>query len=606
MTINSGHSSVCKIAISACCGIILFLATAVCNTASAQKPVKLLYHWQDAPPLKSKFPGQFADTAAALLSLQQLAAAKKAEGYINFSIDSLHTDSLQVSAWLYAGQKYHYTLLSLADSSVRQLQQANLQPPLPAAGKIPADWNPEPILHYFENHGYPFAQVNISPTVIDHTQGAIEAILQIEPGTPYHLDSIEMTGSLKLKPYFLYRYLDMEKGGLFRQNRIDAAGNRLNELGFAQLRSPVKLQMLASGAVLQTDLVAKKNNIINVLIGAMPNSSQTPGNALQVTADVLLQLSNSFGHGERIKASWQQLQYKSPGVLLDYEQPYVFGSRFGADIHFELFRKDSQFLNLRYHAGVPFQLSSGNRAHIHFTGMQTSVTWVDTNRVLQTYQLPDLANIAINQLELGFEHNGTDYRLNPRRGTVWQTAVAAGIKKMTPDNSILSLKDPSNPGFNFARLYDTATSNGYQLRWQVLGEHFVPVGQFSTVKLGLQGGWLQSGEYYRNELFQVGGFNTLRGFDEQSIYVRSYAIGTLEYRLLTGQNGFFFGFADGAITQYPQDNQLYSRRYLGLGLGMRVATKTSLINLSVANGQTAGEPFDLRRTKIHLGFINFF
>jgi hemolysin activation/secretion protein len=57
-------------------------------------------------------------------------------------------------------------------------------------------------------------------------------------------------------------------------------------------------------------------------------------------------------------------------------------------------------------------------------------------------------------------------------------------------------------------------------------------------------GVLSSPNIFRNELFQIGGYRLLRGFDEESIFATQYGVGTVEYRFLSGLNSYFFAFAD--------------------------------------------------------------
>ena len=111
----------------------------------------------------------------------------------------------------------------------------------------------------------------------------------------------------------------------------------------------------------------------------------------------------------------------------------------------------------------------------------------------------------------------------------------------TVDSEITSLKDPNDSSYNFAALYDTVKLKAYQFRVVASGAHFIPLGKQSTIKLGIQGGWYQSPRTYRNELFLIGGYKLLRGFNEESQYVSQYAIGTVEYRYRLGLNSYFFG-----------------------------------------------------------------
>ncbi len=118
----------------------------------------------------------------------------------------------------------------------------------------------------------------------------------------------------------------------------------------------------------------------------------------------------------------------------------------------------------------------------------------------------------------------------------------------------MKLRDDSDPDFDFNRLYDTVALNAYQFRIKLAAAHYFRLTRASTLKTAVNGGWFQSPSIYRNELFQIGGYRLLRGFDEESIFASRYAVGTVEYRYLLGQNSFMFAFTDlgWAKTQCPR------------------------------------------------------
>ena len=118
-------------------------------------------------------------------------------------------------------------------------------------------------------------------------------------------------------------------------------------------------------------------------------------------------------------------------------------------------------------------------------------------------------------------------------------------------------------------------------------------------------GWFQSPAIFRNELFQIGGFKSLRGFDEESQFVSQYAIGTLEYRLRTGLNSYFFGFVDGGLGKHILEADP-GHSYIGTGIGLSLELKTSIINMALAFGKRDDTPFNLGQPKVHLGFASYF
>jgi len=177
---------------------------------------------------------------------------------------------------------------------------------------------------------------------------------------------------------------------------------------------------------------------------------------------------------------------------------------------------------------------------------------------------------------------------------------------MKKNNQVTGIKDPGDPGFNFESLYDTVKLKTYQLRIRTTLARYFPVGKRSTVKTALNGGFLQSGNIFRNELFQIGGFKLLRGFDEESQYLSQFAIATLEYHYLVGQNSFFYVLADGGWGKNKSRNTNLDYTYLGTGVGFAFEIKAGIFNLAWAIGKRSDTEFNLRQSKIHVGFVNYF
>ena len=108
--------------------------------------------------------------------------------------------------------------------------------------------------------------------------------------------------------------------------------------------------MLGTGSILNLYLAPKRSSQANFLIGFLPSANQS--GKLQFTADVNLDLKNALSNGETILFKWQQLQPKSPRLNLGFQQPYIFNSNFGFDFLFDLFKKDSTFLQVNALAGI--------------------------------------------------------------------------------------------------------------------------------------------------------------------------------------------------------------------------------------------------------------
>jgi len=289
-----------------------------------------------------------------------------------------------------------------------------------------------------------------------------------------------------------------------------------------------------------------------------------------------------------------------------YQHPYLFNSPLGLDFAFDMYRRDSVYLNVNLQFGANYVISSTQSAKIYFQHFQTIANGINTNYVVEYHRLPPEADVGSFGLGIDYFINTTDYVRNPRKGNVFFISTVVGTKKVKKNEQVLELQDPNDPSFDFETLYDTVKLKAYQFRITTTGAKFFPLGKQSTLKTEVNAGIFQSVNIFRNELFQIGGFKLLRGFDEGSQYLSQYAIGTLEYHYLISLNSYFYTFLDGGWGRDNSQNLDINHTYLSTGLGMAFETKVGVFNLSWAIGKRDDIPFNLRQSKIHFGFVNYF
>jgi hypothetical protein len=231
---------------------------------------------------------------------------------------------------------------------------------------------------------------------------------------------------------------------------------------------------------------------------------------------------------------------------------------------------------------------------------------LDTTQIISTHELPPVIDYSSIAIGLTYQFNNTNYKFNPRRGNEFSFTGTIGTKTIKQNNVINQLIDPNDSSFNFTTLYDSIKLNSYEVRLNLSGAHYFQLGRTTTLKLGFNGGLYQSPNNFLNELFLIGGYRLLRGFDEQSIYATQYAVGTLEYRYLIGMNSFLFTFLDYGWAKNNVPDFTSNSTYMGIGLGMAFETKAGIFNISYALGRQDDNAFSFKEAKIHLGYVNFF
>ncbi len=542
-----------------------------------------------------------------ILYMESLGKQQVINGYVTFSVDSVRFDSLQAEAWIYAGERYKWAAITVKPDDMALFEQMGWSDKLFSGKTLNfekfTDFQ-EKGLGYLENHGYPFAKLQLEMLQIN--DGMVSGEWKIERGPLYKVDSIRVTGNAKISSSFLQQYLDIANGSIYKKDKLEGVSRRLMELPYLKETQKWDMTMLGTGSTLNLYLDSKKSSQINAIVGFLPSNPQLGGKLL-VTGEANLNLKNALGGGETIGFNWQQLQIKSPRLNLFFQQPFIFHSRFGLDFNFDLFKKDSSFLNLNLQLGAQYVVSQKQSGRLFFQGFKTSLINVDTNRIKSTKQLPSFLDISTSNLGIDYVFNNTDYRLNPRKGNEVYFMMSGGLRKIKENTTITSLEtDASGKPFDFATLYDTLKLRSYLMKLKFIGAHFFKTGKQTTVRAAINAGLVQTENAFNNEVYQIGGYKLLRGFDEESIYATQYAVSTAEFRYLIGINAYLFSFVDFGWARNKTYENLVSHTYLGSGFGVALETKAGILNLSYAVGKRDDATFSLRQSKIHFGFISIF
>lgn len=536
--------------------------------------------------------------------IRKLVPELQEQGYLAASIDSISIAGSRYTVFYFLGDQYRWARLGFDSIPAPLLLAASVNPlqfrdrPL----------NPKAIarlcsklLDYCDEHGYPFAKTWLD-AVEESGPHQLNAQLRVDRAELRRIDTIILDGSAPISASFLHRYLDIAKGSVYNEKKLMQVSNRLKELPFLQESLPWVISFRPGDTRLSLFLKEKKANQLNALIGAMPNNLQT--GKLLVTADVQIALQNLLGNGESISASYQNLQQQSPRMKADVVVPYVLKSPVGVEAHFDYFKNQLQFRKVSFQGGLRYQLSANDLLRAYYQVLSNRIIEVDSAGILATHRLP--ANIDTRAQGLGFELSGnhTDYRLNPHKGWLGKAGVTVFQRKVLPHAAILGLNDGS--GFDFSKLYDTISKLSYQYHLTADFSGFIPLGKAVTLKLGYVGGYIAAPNIFRNELFQIGGFKLLRGFDEQSIFANQFHIAVAELRLGFSRNSYACLFSDNGWVETKFDNYNRSAWYNGFGLGTVLETKSGLFSIALALGRSDYIPLRFRESKISFGYVALF
>ncbi len=572
----------------------------------AQHKLAIIYSGKDSlfNTASLKIQNNFTNQNTCLDYVSKLAALLSSKGFPAASIDELVQKQSETIVKIFLGKQFHWAYLaadSIDEVALKQSGYLDNFTGKPVNIKL-VETIQQRLLAYFENNGYPFASTFLHNVILDND--SIKATIKLKTGPLYKVDSIRVFGKIKVNKKFLSHYFEIPNNSLYNKQKIDLIAKRIEQSDFMKSQAVPDVTLLGSGSVVNLYLEPKKTNIINFLLGFLPSDNST--GKMRITGEANLLLKNALSNGESIALNFQALQPKSPRLNLAYQQPFIFNSPFGINIAFDLFKKDTTFLNINGQAGVQFSKGTNQigKLFLQWQNIVLLSNGVDTNYVKTTKTLPP--NIDVSSTNLGMEYswNNTNYRFNPTTGNEATFIATAGIRQIKKNNDILSLKDPL---FNYASLYDTLKASSYQLRFKLIASHYFAMGKKSTLKATMASGIFTSPSIFRNELFQIGGNKIMRGFDEESIYATQYAVTTAEYRTITGLNSYIFTFIDVGFVKNRYQQINISNTFSSAGLGLLFDTKKGLLNISYALGKRNDVPFNLRTaSKIHIGYVNYF
>jgi hemolysin activation/secretion protein len=197
--------------------------------------------------------------------------------------------------------------------------------------------------------------------------------------------------------------------------------------------------------------------------------------------------------------------------------------------------------------------------------------------LISSRSLPANADVTYRTFGAEAIMQDLNYKLNPRKG--YKIIFNAGIsfRNFLKNSTVENTYDPVE-GKPFSYLYDTVKLKSYKYNISGSIANYYPFSKRMVMATILSGGiTFSSNPLYRNELYQIGGYRLLRGFDEGSLFVNNYEVLTLEPRYLLSTNSYFFLFTDLAYIQSKFAQTFIKDTPYSFGLGMSFETKAGFI-----------------------------
>lgn len=540
--------------------------------------VSVVYQIDGLEQLTKREKKTFSDSNSLVNYCQDLQLQAYKRGFLTFSIDSINRlDSTHFQLKGAVGQRFEQVDFTITPETRSMLRKMGIQPrAISSTNANPAVISRmlDEIRTTLENNGYPFAKVGLNSLEIEENR--IKTTLVVEKNAEVRWVKIHVIGEkLNISERFIANYLHLKAGELFSQEVINLVPLRLKQITYLSETKPAELLFTEEGAELYLYLKSKPVSLFNGTVGLQQDPVKL---TYQLTGDLRLKLQNTLKRGELFDLNWRSIQPGSPQLKITMSYPYLFNTPFGIDGQFQLFKRDTTFLELKSTIGVNYFLSAGNTLKAFYRNSSSALLGSTAGSGV-------FGSVKSNQYGLSLTHQTLDYLPNPQRGFSWMIEGTAGQRSVTKD---------------------TIVTKSLLFGGKLQLETYLSLAKRHVVKLASVSETFFTDNIQQNELTRFGGNLSQRGFLEDELLSTTRTTATVEYRFILDRNSYLFAFFDQSWYERNLSTSYLNDHPLGFGAGISFGTNIGIFSLTYALGQQQNNPVLLRDSKIHFGYVAYF
>ncbi|NVO12088.1 MAG: hypothetical protein HXX16_19170 [Bacteroidales bacterium] len=559
--------------------IVLLLIQKICN--SQDLTIKFT---DTGKSFKYKLPSnKYSDSIFITKTLHEFLLPLYSKGYLSASIDSFYFDSTLIRAYGIMGSQYRWMRFRV--DSISQFWFNNFGIKIPRnEDKI---INPErftrlanTITKKLEDSGYPFAKVKLDSVKIGRDE--VSAILRLDKESKILIDTLYIKGDTRINYKHIMALLSLKKGELYSESKIKLIDQKLKQQPYLSIIKPTEVEFLSHTARVYCYL---NNKIASRFSGLAGFYNDKKDGKIKLNGNLNLLLVNAMKNGEKINFLWNAPGKGVQNLDIESDWPYIFASQMGVTGSFTLYKHDSTYITINPKVSISFFSQNRGRFLLNLDYKKTSFS------AINLAQESRYSNTSALLYGIGYEFNSLNGFVLPSQGLYFKSSLNTGTRKLNQSN-----KSNSNliEGEIFARGYIPLYEN--RLILSLISNSKIKGIYNSKVSMKL----------YENEMYRIGGMETIRGFNQEEILSQAYSIASAEVHLRISEGSGFYLFADKGFVKVYESVKNNDAWPLGLGIGLNLVTKSGLFNLSYALGDGFGQSMSLKDAKVHFGISTVF
>ena len=422
------------------------------------------------------------------------------------------------------------------------------------------------ILNKLDQKGKSFSEISFKNPKIQNRTLVLEQ--QVIESKKRYIDKVIVKGYDNFPQKFIRNYFKINPQTIFSKEKIEEISQLTKTLTFVDQKKKPEVLFKKDSTHLYLFLTKQTSSSFDGIINF---ASKDDGKGLLLNGNLDLKLNNVFNSGEQLELFWNKVAEEKTEFNILVKAPYLINSRFSSELGFNIFRQDSTFLNTNFNFKTEYDFNNFSKISLLFSSEKSSYL-LDT----ESNNFDSFSNNFI----------GIEYKISTLSKTnLFKYKLNVNIQP------VIGRRKTEISQINQQKLLISSFAN-------------FKTSEKSYIFLKNETGILNSNNYLVNELFRIGGVNTIRGFNEQSIFTSQYSYLNLEYRYLTSLSSYIYTITDlGAYENIVENNY---QKVIGIGLGYGFKLNNSNVNFAYANGFNFKDTTKFNNSKIIVKWTSFF
>lgn len=411
-----------------------------------------------------------------------------------------------------------------------------------------------------ESDGFSMAKVKLIN--IKSNNGFVTADLKITSDKQRQLNDIIINGYGKFPEGYKKNLKRLNKKKVFNQDNLEKLYKNIDQFRFVKQTKYPEILFTKDSTKVFVYLEKAKANNFDGFIGF----SNDENKKVVFNGYLDLTLNNVLNSGEKLALYWKSNGKDQKTFNLGVEIPYVFKSPIGLKTQLNIFKQDSTFQNTQTAIDLGYYFNYNSRLYFGYQSAESSDI-----KNSNTISLSDYKNKFYTSNFEFINYKNDDY--------------------LFPEKTNLNIKLGTGKR-------DSKFQNNNQFFGSLNLKHNLYLNNKNIINIKSQNFYLQSDEYLINELNRLGGINSIRGFNENSLQGNVFSSILTEYRYVLSPSIYMHTIIDYGYIQDKTTN--LNNNLLGLGFGFGLLTKNGLFNLVYANGSTNNQAIKFSNSIVHI------